>query len=428
VKADWISVAEARDIVITAVAPLDSEVCAIGNAVGRVLAEKVISPIDLPRWTNSGMDGFALRAADVVGASKETPVTLPVVDDVAAGAFPRGPLPSGTAARVMTGAPVPEGADSVIRVEDTDAGLRLGEADATVRIHDARDSGRNVRRQGEEITRGGVALEANTPLGPAAIGVSASLGYAEIRVFRRPRVALLTSGDELVEVAEFEQVLAGGKIVSSNSYSLAAALIEVGCDVRYLGIAPDDPAALLATLRDAHSCDAIVTSAGISVGEHDHLKRVLLDLGADVLFWRVRMRPGSPFAFGRVHAMGGIPWFGLPGNPVSSLVTFELFVRPSLLRMGGHRRLFRRTVPATFLDPFDPPPGLAHFLRVRLESLADGQWGARLTGAQGSNLLSSVAAADGLLVVGEEHTGPTTGRRLPVILLTGGLATETAGF
>ncbi len=404
-KPDWVSPRAALETIVESVAPLGSESVPLGETRGRTLAASVIAPIDLPRWTNSGMDGFAVHAVDIEGATPERSIELPVIDDIAAGAFPQSPLPRGSAVRVMTGAPVPAGADTVVRVEDTDGGDGIGTPDGRVRIVNARDAGRNLRKQGEEIAHGSVALREGTMLNPGAIGIGASLGQRSLSVHRRPVVALLTSGNELVHVDRFEEVIDGRKIVSSNSYALAAAIEECGCEVRYLGIAEDAPVKVREALNGAAGCDALITSGGISVGKHDYVKEVLVGLGTSVRFWRVKMRPGSPFAFGVVESLGGIPWFGLPGNPVSSAVTFELFCRPAFLRMAGARQIYRQWIPARLVDPFTVVPGLTQFFRVRLEREADGGFAARLAGAQGSAHLSSVAMADALMIVDSEFAG-----------------------
>lgn len=414
-KADWIGLAEAIRRVVDSVQTVEGESCPVREADDRILAEDVVAPVDIPRWTNSAMDGFAVRSTDVEGAAEDTPVTLRVVDDIPAGSFPNRGVGRGEAARVMTGAPVPDGADGVIRVEHTDGGSGIGSDEAHVQIRSASDAGKNLRRKGEDLSKGSVALSASQRLTPAALGVAASLGYAKLRVVRKPLVALLTSGDELVEVEQFEEVREGRRIVSSNSYTLAAQLREAGCLVRYLGIASDTPESLWKALQDANGCDALVTSAGISVGEHDHIKGVLAELGAEVDFWRVRIRPGSPFAFGRIGGLGGIPWFGLPGNPVSSMVTFEVFARPALLRMGGHPRVFRRTVQAVLEEAFSCPAGLTQLVRVRLREGATGAWSASLTGAQGSGILSSLAKADGLMIIPEDQAGAEAGETVKVL-------------
>jgi molybdopterin molybdotransferase len=425
-KADWLPLAEARDLVVSSMAVLPGEESPLRAAAGRVLTEDLRSPIDLPMWTNSAMDGFAVHAKDIAGASAERPVELRVVESIAAGGFPRGSLHRGCAARVMTGAPVPEGADSVVRVEQTDGGG--GPGSDSVRIFSDQDAGRHLRRRGEELTRGAVALPKGSVMTPGAIGVAASIGFVSVPVVRRPLVAVLTSGDELVEVEEFEQVLEGRKIVSSNTHTLAAQLAETGCEVRYLGIAEDSPRSLRAALSRARGCDALITSAGISVGEHDHIRSVLAELRTAIRFWRVRIRPGSPFAFGTVGALGGIPWFGLPGNPVSSMVTFELFARPALLRMSGRRAVHRRTARAVLLTDHIAPAGLTELLRVRLTPTAEGGWTAEPTGPQGSGILSSLAAADGLLVVPEDRTGAKAGETFSVVPLSSPVLVEDAGF
>jgi molybdopterin molybdotransferase len=426
-RPDWLSVSEARETILNGITPLPAELRPLAASLGHVLAERILSPLDLPPWNNSGMDGFAVRAADVAGASKDRPVELRVLEDVQAGGFPAFPLSPGTATRVMTGAPVPDGADGVIRVEHTDGGSGIGTAEARVRIFSDEDAGRNLRKRGEDLRTGSCVIEEGALLRAAEIGVAASVGRSQLRVVRRPRVGLVSSGDELVEVDGFSQVLAGRRIVSSNGYSLAAQVEESRMEVRRLGIAPDEPALLRERIMAARGCDALVTSAGISVGTHDHTRAVLEELGVRVEFWRVRMKPGSPLAFGYVEALGGIPWFGLPGNPVSAMVTFELFVRPALLRMAGHRALHLPTVTATLRDDYAMRPGLTHFPRARLGE-EDGDITAHLTGAQGSGILTSMAAADALLVLPESSTGARAGDRVSAIVLGGAPLQERAPF
>jgi molybdopterin molybdotransferase len=413
--ADWLSLDAARAAVLAGTPVLPAARSPLFAALGSVLAEDVVSPIDLPRWNNSAMDGFAVRSDDVLGATRERPVRLRVVEDVPAGAFPTVPLRAGTATRVMTGAPVPEGADGVIRVEHTDGGSALGTAEARVEIHSDADAGRNVRPRGQEMKVGERVLEAGRVLGAAELGVAASVGKAELAVVRRPVVGILTSGDELVDVDGFAEVLAGRRIVSSNSYTLAAQVAEAGGEPRLLGISPDEPDALREHILRARGCDALVTSAGVSVGEHDLVRGVLSELGLRAAFWRVRIRPGSPVAFGWIDELGGIPWFGLPGNPVSSMVTFELFVRPALLRMAGHAELLRPTTEVRMLEEVPPSPGLTLLLRAVLTPGTPPS--ASLTGPQGSGILSSMAAADALVVVPEGHTGSAAGALFSAIRL-----------
>ena len=373
------------------------------DAYNSVLAADAIAPVTLPPWDNSAMDGYAVRAADIA----RVPVSLRVTESVAAGKFPSRTVGAGEAIEIMTGAPMPKGADTVVRVEDTDGGR------STVEIRDARDSGKNVRPRGEDIVEGRVAIAAGTPLGAAQIGVLASLGFAEVEVIRAPRVAILTSGDELVELDGFSEVLAGNKIVSSNGYTLRTLIRAAGAEPVYLGIAADTPASLRALLERARECDAIITSAGISVGEHDYLREVLEAMGAEMKFWRVRMRPGAPIGFGLID---GKPWIGLPGNPVSTMVTFELFARPAILKMRGHRKLFRRPVPVVLGEPVAIAADLTHFLRA-VVTVRDGRNTARLTGPQSSGILTSMSNANALLIVPADRRTVDAGETLNAILI-----------
>lgn len=425
--ADWLGAADAREIILHGVPVLGTERRPLLDALGQVLAEEVVSPVDLPPWDNSGMDGFAVRTEDVRGASAAAPVMLRVVDDVAAGHFATRPVGVGEAIRIMTGAPVPDGADGVVRVEHTDGGTGIGTRGARVVVRSDADAGRNVRPRGEDVRRGDVVLHRGTLLRAGHLAAAASVGRADITVVRRPRVGVLTSGDELVDVNGFAEVVAGRRIVSSNSYALAAQLLESGMEPVPLGIAADTPASLRAHLEAARGCDALVTSAGISVGEHDHTLRVLRDMATEVAFWRVRIRPGSALAFGRVGALGGIPWFGLPGNPVSTMVCFELFVRPALRKMAGESAIFAPTLPVTLRDDYRVKPGLTHFPRARL-SMADGGWTARLTGSQGSAVGTSMAMADALLVVPEACDGARAGDVLTAVVLGGAPLRTDAGW
>jgi molybdopterin molybdotransferase len=426
--ADWISATEARETIAGGVSPLPAERRPLLNALGRVLAEDVVSTVDLPPWDNSGMDGFAVRADDVQGATRKAPRVLRVVDDVPAGHFPSRPVGPGEATRVMTGAPVPDGADGVIRVEHTDGGTGIGGPDARVAVTSDEDAGRNIRPRGEDVRRGQTVLAAGTVLRAGCVAVASAVGRAELAVVRRPRVAVLTSGDELVMLDGFAEVQAGRRIVSSNAYALAAQLAESGMEPRILGIARDTPESLRGHVEAAADCDALVTSAGISVGEHDHVLRVMRELRTEVAFWRVRIRPGSAMAFGRVGALGGIPWFGLPGNPVSTMVCFEVFVRPALLRMAGHVNVFAPTVHVVMRDEYRTKPGLTHFPRVRLGREPGGTTAAHLTGSQSSGVASSMAAADGLAVIPEDRPGARPGDLLTAIVLGGAPLSPAPGW
>ena len=379
----------------------------LDDALDGVLAEDVVSPIDIPAWANSAMDGYAARGADVHGASSERPVRLRVVEHIPAGAFPTRGLGPGETARIFTGAPLPEGADCVIRQEDTD----LGSETVTI-VHD-RDVGANVRPAGEDVRRGATALLAGMPLGPAPLGMLASLAVAHPLVYRRPRVAILASGDEIVDVDQPEAILSGRKIASSNTHALVALVRRAGGEPVNLGIARDTPESLREHLGRALDCDLLVTSAGISVGEHDYVRQVLDELGAEQRFWRLRMRPGAPVGFGLV---GDTPWVGLPGNPVSTMVTFELFVRPAIRKMCGHALPFRRAVPVRTIEPITLKPRLQHFLRAVVRHAPEGAV-ARLTGPQGSSLLSSMVLANALLIVPEGQFETPAGAALPAMLL-----------
>jgi len=390
----------------------------LDDALDSVLAEDVVSPIDIPAWTNSAMDGYAARGEDVRGASAERPVRLRVIEQLPAGTFPTRALGRGEVARIFTGAPLPDGADTVIRQEDTDEG-----AD-TVTIVKDRDVGVNFRRTGEDIRRGATVLTAGTALGPAHLGVLASLAVAHPLVYRRPRVAILGSGDEIVDVDRPEEILSGRKVASSNTHTLAALIRLSGGEPVNLGIARDTPESLREHLRRALDCDLLVTTAGISVGEHDYVRSVLDELGAEQRFWKLRMRPGAPVGFG---LLGGIPWIGLPGNPVSTMVTFELFVRPAIRKMCGHALPFRRSVPVRTTEPISLKPKLQHFLLAVVRETAGGPE-TRLTGPQGSGILTSMVLANALLVIPEGQFETPAGALVQAIRLDDPVHQGEPGF
>jgi molybdopterin molybdotransferase len=410
------SVHEALAQILADVRPLGVETVPLRESLGRVLAEDVHSPVDHPPWDNSSMDGYAVRGDDVRAASAAAPVRLPVLETVRAGQRATRSLEPGSAIRVMTGAPVPDGADTVIRVEDTDGG------ETVVDVRDTRDVGRNVRPRGEDLRRGAVAVARGSVIEPARLGVLASVGAATVSVFRRPRVAVLATGDELVDVDEFDAVLRGDRIVSSNSYTITAAARAAGAEVIDLGIARDDPAEYRAKLARAGGCDLLVTSGGVSVGAYDFTKDVLREMGADLRLWRIRMRPGAPLGFGLLN---GMPWLGLPGNPVSSMVTFELFARPLIRRQSGDARIFRPALDVRVRDDIVLGAPLTHFFRATVEWTADGAW-ASLTGPQGSGLLTSMARANALVVVPPDRPTVRTGEGVRALLLgESGLAAAT---
>jgi molybdopterin molybdotransferase len=390
----------------------------LDDALDSVLAEDVVSPLDIPAWTNSAMDGYAARGEDVRGASADRPVRLRVVEQLPAGSFPTRALGPGEVARIFTGAPLPEGADTVVRQEDTDEGAE------TVTIVKDRDVGVNFRRSGEDIRRGATVLAAGTALGPAHLGVLASLAVAQPLVYRRPRVAILGSGDEIVDVDRPEEILSGRKTASSNTHTLVALVRRAGGEPVNLGIARDTPDSLREHLRRALDCDLLVTTAGISVGQHDYLRSVLDELGAEQRFWKLRMRPGAPVGFG---LLGGIPWIGLPGNPVSTMVTFELFVRPAIRKMCGNALPFRRSVPVRMAEPISLKPKLQHFLRGVVDEGRDGPE-ARLTGPQGSGILTSMVLANALLVIPEGQFETAAGAMVQAIRLDDPVHQSEPGF
>lgn len=390
-KADWLGYTEALDAILARSRPLEGEPVPLAEATGRALAEEVRSRVDHPPWDNSAMDGFAVRAADVAGASPDAPVTLPVSGEVPAGGFPAGPLRPGEAVQVMTGAPVPEGTTGVIRVEHTDGGR-----DGRVRFYRESDAERNIRRAGEDVRSGDMLLAAGEEVTAAATGALALTGRGEVAVVPRPRVGVLANGDELASFGEFEEVLAGRKIMDSNGPALAAAIRAVGGVPVPLGIARDDPVDIRERLRGLDRCDALVTAAGVSVGERDHVRDVLKELGLELVFWRVRVRPGSSLAFGVLEDK---PVWAVPGNPVSALVAFETFVRPGLRRIGGHARTVREPIRVRVRDAVEAPEDFTCFYRVRLQPASDGPPWAALTGPQGSGILTSMVAADALLVL-----------------------------
>jgi molybdopterin molybdotransferase len=379
----------------------------LDDALGSVLAEDVTSPLDVPAWTNSAMDGYATRAADVRGASRTAPVRLRVVDTIPAGQFPARAIGPGECSRIFTGAPLPDGADTVVRQEDTDGGAE------SVTVLDGRDAGVNIRRAGEDMRRGVTVLTAGTALGPAHLGVLASLAVGHPMVYRRPRIAILGSGDEIVDVDRPDEILSGRKTASSNTHTLIALVREAGGEPLNLGIARDTAVSLREHLTRAADADLIVTTAGISVGEHDYVRMVLEEMGAVHRFWKLRMRPGAPVGFG---LMGEVPWIGLPGNPVSTMVTFELFVRPAIRAMIGHPLPFRRSRRVRVAEAVTLRPRLQHFLRA-VVSEGDAGLEVRLTGPQGSGILTSMVKANALLIIPEGQFETPAGAEASAILL-----------
>lgn len=413
-----LTVAEASERILADIRPLDVETVPIRQALGRVLAEDIAATVTMPPWSNASMDGYAVRSADITPVMAREKVKLRVVGTIAAGGFASRPLKRGEAMRIMTGAPTPEGADSVIRKEDTDGGSDK------VEIRDARDVWKNIRPAGEDFQRGDVLAKRGSPLKAAVIGVLASTGVKEVKTFRKPRVAIISSGNELVDLDEFDEVVAGRRIVSTNSYTLEALTRVAGGIPTDLGIAADSKASLRRKLDAAGDADLIITSAGVSVGDMDHTRDVFEALGGIQKFWKVKMRPGAPLAFGMLK---GVPWLGLSGNPVSAMVSFELFVRPALRKMQGYTTLFRRTVTVTVEEEVKIAAKLTHFLRAIVSRNQDGALVARLTGMQSSGMLTSMAKANALLIVPETSPRVASGSQLKALLLDQSLD-ETSAF
>ena len=391
---------EALEAILSRVGPLGVERVDVLSALGRVLAESVVSPSTIPPWPNSSMDGYAVRAHDTGRA----PVELAVVGRIIAGSMPSRALRAGETMRIFTGAPLPEGADAVVPQEDVAADN--GRITLTASV----SSGAYVRPAGEDVRAGDVVVEPGGSIGAAEVGLLATLGYSQVRVFRRPRVAILSTGNELADLGTEP---GPGQIPNTNTYSLMAQVIEAGGEPINLGVAPDQLDAITERVRwGLDAADVLVTSAGVSVGELDLVRDALERSGAELHLWKVSMRPGKPITFG---TRGGRPVFGLPGNPVSAMVTFELFVRPALRRMAGARAIDRPRISARALEKIDNPGSRRGYLRVTLTPAAHG-FGARLTGDQGSAILRSMVLADGLAVVAPDTT-IAPGQAVDVIVL-----------
>ncbi len=379
--------------VLAAVAPLAPFALQLLDAHGCTLAEDIVAGWDLPPFDNSAMDGYAVRLADVADASESSPARLPVVGDIAAGSISVNTIQPGLTARIMTGAPLPTGAEAVVPVEWTDRGV------ATVQITRPPTPGQHIRRQGEEVRAGTTVLRAGTRLGPAQIGLLAAVGRANVVVRPRPRVVVLSTGSELVEPGA---QVGPGQITDSNSFMLTTAAREAGAIAYRVGIVPDEPRRLLERIEDQLvRADLVVTSGGVSVGAYDVVKEVLGRLGT-VAFTRVAMQPGMPQGFG-VIGSDRTPIFTLPGNPVSSYVSFEVFVRPALRRMLGVEPLHRPTLPAVCREGLSSPPGRRQYVRARLNG-SGGRHVVAPVGGPGSHLVAQLAQANALVVVPEEVT------------------------
>jgi molybdopterin molybdotransferase len=412
-----ISVEEAFSHIMKHFAPLEETRVPLLESLGLVLAEDIISDMNVPPFNNSAMDGYAVMAEDVADATADRPVTLQVIDNVGAGHIARQLVERGKAIRIMTGAPLPLGADTVVRFEDTSegAGMRgAGRDRPAVEILKAITRGENVRVAGEDIHAEETVLAKGTVVRPAEIGVLASLGKKEVVVHRRPRVAIIATGDELVAI---EQAITPGKIRNSNEYSNSAAVIQAGGIPIQLGIARDNIEDLTAKIRAGleANADLFLTSAGVSVGDYDIVKEVLSAEG-EMRFWQVKMKPGKPLAFGVLRGKKSVPILGLPGNPVSAMISFEVFARPAILTMLGKTKLARPTVRAVLQSTVKNNAERRNFIRVILAKRGE-ELIASETGEQGSGILTSLTRANGLLVVPEDVTLVREGETVDIQML-----------
>ncbi len=414
-----ISVEEAQRRILDCVQVLEPEEKSILDCLGQVLATNIYSPIDIPPLDNSAMDGYAVQAEDTRGASNSSPIVLTVVSEVAAGSIPNSEVKAGTAIRIMTGAPLPKGADAVVQFEDTDEATQRSRRDSSSRIGILRpaEKGLNVRHKGEDIAKGTLVLEEGRVLRPAEIGVLASLGHSWAKVIRRPVVSVLATGDELVDI---DQPLLPGRIYNSNTYTIAAQVLRYGGIPKILGIGRDSVQSLNERIDEGLNADMLITSGGVSVGDYDVVKDVLAKRG-EITLWTVCMKPGKPSAFGVLSKKedGGerrVPHLGLPGNPVSSMVTFEQFARPAILKMMGKNNLAKPTIQALIEDDVDNTDGRRVYTRV-IVTRRGGQYHARPTGPQGSGILTSMAKANGLAVIPENSKGVKAGDTVQVQML-----------
>lgn len=399
-----IPVDEALDKILSHVQPLGFEKVSLLDALGRVIAEDIFAKRNIPPLDNSAMDGYALRSEDVRQASQDHPVRLVVIEDLPAGFISTKTVERGKAVRIMTGAPIPKGADTVVPVEVTK------KEDGSVLIFKATGVGENIRESGEDVKQGDCVISKGDIVRPAEVGMLASVGRSFVSVYQKPLVAILCTGDELVDV---DGDLDGFKIISSNSYTLGAQVKDCGAIPLQLGIARDRKEEIEEKLRQGIRADVLISSAGVSVGDYDFVKDVMKQLGMEMVFWKVAMRPGQPLAFGRI---GEKPVFGLPGNPVSSMISFEQFVRPSLLKMMGCRRIFRPLVEAILKEEIKKIVGRRYFVRGFV-SLEKDQYVVTTTGEQGSGILRSMVKANGLIVIPEDREIARAGEKVKVQLL-----------
>jgi molybdopterin molybdotransferase len=411
-----LTVEEALQKVLDEVKTLEAETVPILDTLGQVLAQDITSDINVPPLDNSAMDGYAVRSADTRGAGEKAPKYLDVIGTVMAGSIFVKEVMPGTAVRIMTGAPVPGGADSVIQFEHTDETQNKdasGQPPARVGIMEEARPGLNIRKAGEDIAEGATALKKGTVIRPSEIGLMASLGYSKVKVIRRPVVAVLSTGNELVEI---DKPLPEGKIHDSNAYSITALVKRYGCVPRMLGIARDDEKELVSKLQQAQDADMLLTTGGVSMGDYDMVKDILARDG-EMVFWKVRVKPGKPLAFGKMKGKTkAVLHLGLPGNAVSCMVSFELFVRPALLKMMGKKNIAKPFVEAILEDDVTNDAGRRIYDRA-IVAKRDGHYYARLTGPQSSGILTSMALANGLVLIPEERKTISKGETVQALML-----------
>ena len=410
-----ISADEALHVVLENIAPLGIERVPLLGAYGRVLAEEIRSPRDIPGFDNSAMDGYAIRAADVAAASESHPVSLTVIETVGAGSMPTRSVEAGMATRTMTGAPIAPGADAIIQVERTRG------SDSKVEILASVEARNFIRPRGEDLRAGELVMSAGRMLSASDIGMLASLNRAMLDVYCRPQVAIVATGDELVDI---DQIPTGAQVVNSSAYALAAAIAEAGGVPTILKIVRDNVEDTRARLSEAMRFDVIFSTGGVSVGQFDHVKGVMDELGMRTLFHGVAQRPGRPLKFG---IMGGRPVFGLPGNPVSTMVCFYLYARPALRKMGGHPKVGLPRIDVTCASDIKVANNLTEFVRVRLERRGNQTY-ATPTGNQGSGILSSLSRADALLIGPAKETLLKAGSAATALLLNPHAATDEEAF
>jgi len=414
-----ISVEEARERILSFFSRLEPETRPVLDALGQVLAADVVAPFDIPPLDNTAMDGYAVRAADTTGATEDAPRELRVIGDLAAGYVSEAAVGPGEAVRIMTGAPMPPGSDAVVPFEETDEPLRgvneRPQKGGTVRVLKAANVAANIRFRAEDVRAGNVVIPAGRVVRASEVGVLASMGVSDVTVYRRPVVAILSTGDEITEPG---QPLLPGRIYDANASSVAALVRKYGGIPKLLGIAHDTVEDLTAKIREGMEADMIVTSAGVSRGDFDVVKDVLAREGA-IDFWTVRMKPGKPLAFGAFHAPDGrrVPHLGLPGNPVSSMVSFELFGRPAVFTMLGRDDWERPVVRAITRDAVRNTDARRFYARCIVTRGDDGRWYADLTGPQGSGILTSMSAANALTIIPEDVPVANPGDEIDVMML-----------